>query len=231
MKNNNNTTMSTIAECLVFNNRFARKMLTADQLGPELHKSWIDSVKALHKAAYDVAEKCENDHAQSDAITVDKTALYDALRAILATVGDVKGHKLFANDELATLIIGYANKRANQDSPELQFVRSQISNNKKTLRDYENIAGVNPETIQSLKDTIAELEEKRDALIDEVDNRIQVVISTSPNAFRLDVEHAIARAISEQKAKTWEELEAEKEARRQARRAKTKEKKNAKASK
>lgn len=226
-----NSTMSTIAECLVFNNRFASDKLTADQLGAELHKSWVDSVKALHSAAYSVAVKCENDHAQSDAITVDKTALYTALRAILATIGDVNGHKLYANDALATLIIGYANRRANQDSPELQFVRSQISNNKKTLATYETTAGVNPETIQNLKDSISALEEKRDALIAEADNRIKVVTRTSFNAFRLDVEHALARAISEQNAKTWDELEAEVEARRQARRANTKAKKNAKASK
>lgn len=225
----NNIKKSTIAECLVFNNRFATVKLSADQLGAESLKQWTDAVKSLQQSAYAVAVKCENDHAQTESVTVDKSALFAALREVLALVGEVNGHKLYSNDALATLIIGYANRRTNQDSPELQLVKSQISNNKKTLSVYEGTNGVNPDSIAALKNTIAELEAQRDALIAEADNRIKVVTRTTANTFRLDVEHALARAIAEQSAKTWEQLEAEAEERRAARRAKTKAKKSAKA--
>lgn len=215
-----------ISTSIVFNNRFASAKLTADQIGDELLKNWLDAVKNLHKAAYSVAVKCEN-LPNNDTSAVDKTVLFSSIRAILDIVGNVNGHKLTANDHMATLIIGYANRRGNCDSPELQLTLSRISNARKTLAIYEKTAGVNPASIEEVKTQLAELEEHKTALLQQADNRHKVVTRTSINNFRLDVEHLIARIITEQQAKTWEELEQEAEERRKARREKTKQKKNA----
>ena len=222
----NNTT---IANCLTYNNRFAGAKLNAEQLSPETLKQWTDAVAALHKSAYSIAVKCENEQVRMESPTVDKTALFADIRTILALIGDVNGHKLYANDAIATLVVGYANRRANADSPVLQLCNSRISNNKRLLAVYEKTAGANPDSIQSLKDEIATLENERASLLSEADNRHKVVTRTSPNAFRLDVEHLIARVITEQEAKTWEQLEAENEARKAERRAKAKARKAKKA--
>ena len=221
----NNNTMNTVASCLVYNNRFASEKLTADQLGAKEHKEWLDAIKSLHKSAYEVAVFCENNHAKTEDVSVDKSSLYASLRTVLNTIGEVNGHKLFANDALATLIVGYSNRRANSDSPALQLVNSQIANNKRTLAIYENSNGVSEASIKYIKDELETLAARKEELLSREDNRIKVVTRTSINGFRLDVEHLLARAISEQSAKTWEQLEAEAEERRAARRAKTKEKK------
>ena len=221
---------TTLQDCLIQNNRYAGVRLNADHLGAENLKAWNTLVNDLHSAAYSVYVTCENNGLTVESASVDKSAVYTAIRAILAEVGEVNGHKLCANEELATLIIGYAGKRANSDSPELQLCLSRLRNRMKELAEYEQTNGVNPATIQALKDEIEELSKQKKALLDSPDNRIKVATRSSANAFRLEVEHKLARAISEQKAKTWEELEAEAEAKRKERRAKTAAKKQAKKS-
>lgn len=218
----------TLQDCLTYNNRFANKLLNADQLGAEALQEWTTLVVRLHSAAYSVYALCENSNLTVESTSVDKSAVFTALREVLSAVGEVNGHKLVANEELATLIVGYAGKRGNSDSPELQLCLSKIRNRTRELKKYETTNGVKPETIQAMKDEIEKLEKEKQTLLDNPDNHIKAPTRTPANTFRLEVEHRLARAITKQKAKSWAELEAEAEARRQARRAKTSAKKQAK---
>ena len=220
---NNKITVSntTLQDCLINNNRYAGVRLNADQLGAENLKAWNDLMVSLHSVAYSVYAFCENNGLTVESSTVNKSDVYNALRAILAVIGEVNGHKLYANEELATLIIGYAGKRANADSPELQLCLSKLRNRQKELAEYENTNGVNPASIKKMREEIEKLQEEKSDLLKSPDNRIKVATRSSANAFRLEVEHKLARAIANQKAKTWEELEAEAEAKRKERRAKT----------
>ena len=226
--NNTTFTNSTIADCLVDNNRFATRKLTADQLGAESFRSWTDSLAKLHLAAYSIYAKCENDNLAKATQSLDLTPLFDVIRGILDGIGDINGHKVYPTAELATLIIGYSGKRANSDSPELQLTLSKIRNRKKELTEYEKTNGVNPDAIKAMKDEIAVLEEIKDDLLAQPDNRIKKPTRTSDAMFRLEVEHRFARVIAEQMAKSWEELEAEAEARKAERKAKNKARKAAK---
>lgn len=219
---------STIADCLVDNNRFATRKLTAEQLGAEGLRSWTDAISKLHLAAYSIYAKCENDDLKTATANLDLTPLFDVIRSILEGIGDINGHKVYPTAELATLIIGYAGKRANADSPELQLCLSKIRNRKKELAEYENTNGVNPDSIKAMKDEIAVLEEIKADLLAKPDNRIKKPTRTSDAMFRLEVEHRFARIIAEQMAKSWEELEAEAEARKAERKAKAKARKAAK---
>lgn len=214
--------MSTISNCLVHNNRFASARLNAEQLNPDTLKEWTDSIAAMHKAAYSIAVKCENEQVKLENPTIDKSELYAAIKSALSLIGKVNGHKLYANDAIATLVVGYSNRRANADSPELQLINSRINNNKRLLAIYEKTAGVNADTIANLKNEIDTLTNERTDLIAKADSRHKIVTRTSTNAFRLDVEHLFARIISEQQAKTWEELEAEDIERKAARAARAK---------
>jgi hypothetical protein len=220
---------TTLANALVFNNRFATAKLTADQLGAEEFATWKKLVMGLHRACYAVYVQCENSGMKVESSTVDKSAIYDAMRVVLAALGEVNGHKLYANEETAIALVSYAGRRGNVDAPELQFCISRISNAKKELALAEKINGYNPEAIQALKDNIDTLTAEKAELLATVDMRHKQPTKTSDSAFRLDFEHYLARVITGQMAKTLEELDAEELARKEARKAKAKARKQAKA--
>lgn len=225
----NATINTTLADALVYNNRFATAKLTADQLGAEPFAQWKKFVSDLHRACYAVYVQCENNGMKVADSTVDKSPIYDRVRLILTAIGEVNGHKLYANEETAITLVGYAGRRANKDAPELQFVASRISNAKKELKLAEQINGYNPAAIEELKASIEKLTEEKADLIATVDMRHKQPTMTSEGAFRLDLEHYLARVIAGQLAKTLEELDAEAEARKQARKEKAKARKAAKA--
>ena len=198
---------ATFVDCLVYNNRFATAKISADQVGAESLNEWKGLVNKLRQAAYDVYAYCENNDLATDSTAVDKTAVYNALRAILAELGEVNGHKLLANEELATLVIGYSGKRANKDSVAMGLVKSKIANTKKLLGDYKDTNGVSPEAIANLEKELEELEAEKAELLAKPDNRIKEPTRVPEATFRLDVEHKLARVIADQKAMTWDELE------------------------
>lgn len=219
----NVATATPIANALVYNNRFANVRLNAEQITAENLKNWRDIVSNLHRVAYKVYEYCENNGLKADNTSVDKTAVFDALRILLNDgIGQVNEHKLYANDEIATLVIGYAGKRANKDDDAVKAISQEITNLKKAISSLDGMAGVNPEHIAELKADLAGKEEEKKALLKVEDMRIKQPTMTTFATFCLDVEHALARMISGQMAKSLEELDKEEEARRQARREKAK---------
>lgn len=228
MNNTMTVSATTLQDCLHDNNRFSNHKLTADQIGADNLREWTKLVEDLRSASYAVFAFCENSDLSVESKSVDKTPVYNALREILSVVGEVKGHKLYANEELATLMVGYAGKEGTKRSPELQFCLSQLRNRREELKKSENVNGVNPDYIKNLEKEIAELEEKKSALEAQPDNKVSEPTRMSATTFRLKVEHRLARVIDEQKAKTWEELEAEAEARKQARKEAAKARKQAK---
>lgn len=224
------TSTTALVDCIVDNNRFATRKLTAEQLGAENFRIWKELIADLHKVAYLAYSDCENNDLAVDNPNIDLNPVFDKLRAILAEFGEINGHKVCANAELATLIIGYSGKRGNVDSPELQFCLSKIRNRQQELAKYENTNGVNPEAIENLKAEIESLQDEKAELLASPDNRIKKPTRATADSFRLEVEHRLGRLIADQKAKSWEELEAEAEAKRKERRAKTKAKAKAKKS-
>lgn len=222
-------TNPSLVNALVFNNRFASAKLNAEQLSAENFAEWKTLVNTLHRAAYKVYCLCENNGMKVADTTVDKGEVYEAIRGILATIGEVNGHKMYANEETAITIISYAGRRANVDAPELQLCNSRISNAKKEIRLAKEMNGINPDYITGLETKLEELEAERTTLLATADMRHKQPTKTSENAFRLDVEHYFARTISGQMAKTLEELDAEELARKEARKAAAKKRKAEKA--
>lgn len=200
---------NTIVNALVFNNRFASKSIDGEQITAENLAAWKMSIDTLHRAAYKAYVICENSGLKAESTDIDKSEIFDAIRNILATIGEVNGHKMYANAEMAVAVIGYSGKRANKDAPELQLCNSRIANAKKELRLAEDMSGLNPDYIENIKVSLAALEEKKSTLLKTADMRIKQPTRTTSNAFRLDVEHFLARAIAGQLAKTLEELDAE----------------------
>lgn len=222
MKNTNTTTNKALVDALVFNNRFANKSVDGDQITAEGLSAWKMLVDKLHRAAYSAYVVCENSGLKAESNDIDKTEIFNAIREILATIGEVNSHKMYANAEMAVAVIGYSGKRANKDAPELQYCASRIRNLQKEISDYEKLNVTDAEykaaRLAEMNASLDALLEEKATLIKTADMRIKQPTRTTANAFRLDVEHFLARAITGQLAKTLEELDAE-DAERKARRA------------
>ena len=235
MKNekNNVTTNTTLADSLIYNNRFASVRLNADQLGAKSFDQWRILTDNLHRSAYKVYAQCESSGMKVADSTVDKSEVYDAIRAILTGIGEINGHKLYANEESAIAIIGYAGKRGNVDSPELQYCDSRIRGLRNEIKAYEalnvNDKDYKAKKLAEMNASLEELKAEKDTLLATVDMRYKQPTKTTSNAFRLDVEHFFARTIVGQMAKTLEELDAEKAKRKEERKARAKARKAKKA--
>ena len=115
-----------LADVLVDNNRYRNRKLSAEQISAESFSTWQSLVNDLHTAAYKVYYLCENNNLKAESTTVDKSEVFDAIRNILAVIGDINGHKVYATAELAILVIGYAGKRGNTAIGELAEVMDDI---------------------------------------------------------------------------------------------------------
>ena len=222
MKNTITTTNKALVDALVFNNRFANKSVDGDQITAEGLSAWKVLVDKLHRAAYKAYVVCENSGLKAESNDIDKTEIFAAIREMLATIGEVNSHKMYANAEMAVAVIAYSGKRANKDAPELQYCVSRIRNLQKEISDYEKLNVTDAEykahRLAEMNESLDALEDEKATLLKTADMRIKQPTRTSANAFRLDVEHFLARSISGQLAKTLEELDAE-DAERKAKRA------------
>ena len=220
MKNTN--TNKALVDALVFNNRFANKSVDGEQITAEGLSAWKMLVDKLHRASYNAYVVCENSGLKAESNDIDKTEIFNAIREMLATVGEVNSHKMYANAEMAVAVIGYSGKRANKDAPELQYCLSRIRNLTKEISDYEKLNVTDAEykasRLAEMNASLDALVEEKNELIKTADMRIKQPTRTTANAFRLDVEHFLARAITGQLAKSLEELDAE-DAERKAKRA------------
>ena len=224
---------NTIMNALTANNRFANVKITGDQIGVDNFETWKTMLENLHRSAYSAYVVCENSGLTAESVSIDKTAVFDAIKPILSVIGDVNGHKLYANAEMAVAMIAYSGRRANKDAGELQLINSQISNTKKAIAVYEKInvadKAFKESKLAEMNAALEKLIDEKDALLEKPDMRIKQPTRTTFNAFRLDVEHFLARTISGQLAKTLEELDAEEAARKEARKAAAKARKAKKA--
>ena len=221
--------MTNLQSTLSNNNRYRNRIINAEQLSAENFEAWKNAVNFLHREAYKVYEKCENDNLQVEDKSVDKSGIFNAFRVILDYIGNVKEHKLYANETLAVLVVGYAGRRANEDAPELQLVDTKLRNANNELKAALKLNGINPDHITELRDRIETLTAEKATLIDTPDMSHKKPTMTKPTAFRGEIERRFARLIDEQMAKTLEQLDAEETARKEARKAKAKARKAKKA--
>lgn len=206
-------TNKALVDALVFNNRFANKSVNGEQITAEALSAWKTLVEKLHRASYSAYVVCENSGLRAESVDIDKTEIFNAIREILATVGEVNSHKMYANAEMAVAMIGYSGKRANKDAPELQYCISRIRNLQNEIKTYEQMnvsdAEYKAKRLAEMNASLEALEDEKSELLATADMRIKQPTRTTSNAFRLDVEHFLARAITGQLAKSLEELDAE----------------------
>lgn len=222
MNNNttNNNTMSIYAEALISNLDYKSARVNGEAVGVSNARKWSTAVKSMLLPAYAIREYRYNHMGDAEKVApCDETKLYEALKVVLEMVGEVNGMKLDAHNCAEEIIANAMKFRVIDTTPEMAHAHSQKRLAKKAMTEDEN------------EDTIAEFEkwEEECARLEELPGNCKRIPDIqAEGTFVKAVEHLLGAAITKQKAKSVEEIMAEKEAKRQARRAKTAAKKEAK---
>lgn len=234
------TTIATIAgkdnlqAKLCHNVRFTRNnALNADAIGDDF-KAWKKICAHVQAYAYPVYESAQN----LQSTTAPMSALIEnAVKPMLSDIGDIQlrdkdgtlhNAKVEITDDfrtsLATVCMIYAGKMGKEESPDLQFARSQLANARNTLAKYEKTAGINPEAIDDLRKQVEKYDAEVDTLLATADKSVPKPVPAGDSTFRKQLEILLGRTITNQKAQTWEDYQEKKEQKRRERRAKTAEK-------
>lgn len=236
MKMNTITNKTALINCIIDNESFKGRRVNASQIGAVDFRLWKDLMGSVHTPAYNVY-KAQEDHEPKEVIEKFKDATVDAVKEVFKELGDLylldadgKPHatpiKVDADfvAVIEELCSKYAGRVGTQKAVELQIVESQISNNNKLLKQYEELNGVKEETIEKIKKELEELDKEKARILELPDMRKGRPEMTSLDTFRLQLENHIGRFLKGEKAKSWEEKQAEDEKKKAERKARKKNK-------
>ena len=232
MKNTVNP-IENLSENLILVSKMQKSFaITGEHLGAIPFTTWSNAVRKLHAEAYKVVHIAHDDDLTKMDTTIDKSALYGAIREVLALIGEVNGHKLNCNEAVAIMAVAEASRTVNVYHGEALMVKSQLDNVKSALRKVEDADnGVSEGYIANLEKQKSEFEEKL-AELKLVPDMVTVERTrVNDKSFRASFEHYLGDLVTGQKMKSWDELEAEAKARKDAKNKKNNERKRANKSK
>lgn len=184
--------------------------INGNSVGADNNAKWQFAMKKLWEECYRYQSACFN--SAKTGATVDNEKAMDAIQGILDLIGPVNEFKIHRSPEMLATISGYAIRDVERLAGEALTVKSQLDNYKK---EYEEIhAGMNPDYIKALEANIADAESTLSALKSTTGSATKDIGRVSYNTFRYKAETKFAQIISDQKVKTWEELDAEEKERK-----------------
>ena len=215
-------TMSIYADALISNLDYKSARITGDVVGVANYRSWSATVKACLVPAYQVAEYRWNHMGDTeDVIPCDQSALYNAIRGIIAMVGEVNGDTLNPVNVAETFITLATRIRSIDTSNEMAHARCEKKLAKARLDEEETA-----ENQSAYDNWVAEVK-RLETLPGNCKRRIEMQVES---AFVKNVEYALGNAITHQCARPTEDIIAEKLAKEEERKAKRKANKLAKKS-
>lgn len=223
--------MKTIANALMDNRTISnssKAKLTAEIVGVEEFASWKFAESIAYEALYRYAVARHDTAFMGEAASVDSKLISNAMQAIqlmLDCIGEVNGHAVCKNQAMLDELVKCVNTDTKPLAGEALKQDSIVKNYRKQLKKVND--GMDEEYVADLTAKYEMANIKLAELKKQVGSCTTENTRVSFSTFRSKIERKLGDIISEQKAKTWEELEAEKEERRKARRAKTAEKKKA----
>ena len=215
-----NTTMSIYAEALISNLDYKNATINGEAVGVAKARLWASTVKSMLIPAYAIRKYRYDNMGNTDPVApCDMTDLYNKLHSVLDLIGEVNGAKLDTENCAEEIIANAMKFRVIDISPEMAHARCEKRLAKKALDAEET-----EETIANY-DKWAEECKRLEA---EPGNCKRIPEIQAESTFVKAVEHLLGAAITKQKARSVEDILAEKEAKKAERRAKTKAKKDAK---
>lgn len=201
------------------------------KVGIDIFAEWRVAENSAYEAFYRYVDaRRKSARAGEDAvIDADITAnAFNALRKLLNLIGEVNGHKLFANNAMLDAVAGCTMRKVKPLAGEALTQKSVVDNLRAQVNDIHT--GMNPDYVAKItndyevaKVRLAELKKLAGSCTTEHER-------VSANAFYLALENELATIVNAQDAKSWEELEAAAAARKADRDARRKANKNAKKS-
>lgn len=192
--------------------------VNSDKVGLELFAPWRVAENNAFEAFYKYADaRRKSARAGENApIDADITAkAFKALRDLLALIGEVNGHKVYANDAMLNAVAGCTMRKVKPLAGEAMTQASIVKNLRDEVNNIHN--GMNPDYVAKITNDY-EIAKVRLAELKKLDGSCATVYTrVSNNAFYLALENELATIVNAQDAKTWEALEAE-EAERKANR-------------
>jgi hypothetical protein len=216
------TTMSIFAETLISNLDYKSARITGDVVGVSNYRNWLATVKSALVPAYQVAEYRWNNMGNTEVvIPCDQSALYNAIRGIIALIGDVNGDTLNPVNVAESIITMATRIRSIDTSAEMAHARCEKKLAKARLDEEDT------EENQSAYDNWVAECKRLESLPGNCKRRLEM---QTESAFVKNVEYALASAIAHQCARPTEDILAEKAAKKAERDAKRKANKLAKKS-
>lgn len=207
-------TMSIYAEALTVNRELKNGRINGESVGVANARTWSASVKACLLPAYAVRKYRYDNMGQSAEVSAcDMTALYNAIRPVVALIGEVNGDKLNAVNVAEEFVAHSIRFRVIDTSVEMAHAHSERRIAKEALS--ENDTAENQATYDQWDNECKRLE-----AIPGNCKRIPAIQSDS--AFVKAIEIALGDAITKQTLRPIEDIIAEKEAKEAERKAKRK---------
>lgn len=222
MTNNTSIIAQALAQGLTIKNKTAARV-TGDKVGIETYTAWVSAAESARLAFYaywfakDYNAKLIANGKEAKDIEPQKDAAHKALATLLSIIGEVNGHPLHKSQEMLDTILTCSVKEKDFLTGEAELVASQIKNYKKQLREGGNAA-----FIADIEEKLTAAEEKLRLLKKNVGSSKPDDGRVSDKVFIKNIERKMGLYITEQLAKSPEQLdaeEAERKAKKKAERA------------
>lgn len=213
-------TMSVYAEALMSNREYKNARIDGVAVGVNEARHWVKLVKTALIPAYDVRKYRYDNMGEVDTVApCDMSALFDAIRPIIALVGEVNGDKLNPANIAEEFVSHSVKFRVIDITPEMAHARNMFREARKAMNAEET-----PDNVAKFEACKAEVERLESI----PGNCKRIVEIQSESAFVKAVEIALGDAIKRQTLRPSDEILAEKAAKEAERKAKRKANKNAK---
>lgn len=207
----------------------AKARVNSAKVGIDAFANWKAAENAAFEAFYNYADARRKSARAGENAVVNpeiETAAFAALRKILALIGDVNGHKLYANDAMLNAVAGCTMVSTKPLAGEALTQESIVKNLRTEVNGISN--GMNPEYVAKITSDYEVAKIRLAELKKEAGSCTTVHTRVSANKFYTSLETELATIINAQDAMSWEELEAAEAARKAERDAKRRANKNAK---
>ena len=203
--------------------------VNADKVGVDIFPKWRVAENAAFEAFYRYADARRKAAAMGEAATIDKDIsdkAFAALRELLNLIGEVNGHKLYANDAMLNTVAALSMVAKKPLAGEAFTQESVVANLRKQVNGIKN--GMDAAYVENITRQFEEAK-IRLAELKKLEGSCKVEYTrVNANKFYLELENALATIINIQDATPWEVLEKEEAERKAARKAARKANKDSK---